>query len=289
MGGAVGAGSRLPPDVDAAGVRQGRGMTVTPAASCARAADRPTSRAPRLALLALASVVAVGLLTARVALTGRLQFGFLLWNLFLAWVPYWLSLAMMAAHRAGRSGTVLLAWGVPWLAFLPNAPYLVTDLVHLRARAGVPLGYDATMLVTFALAGLMLGMVSLRLVHHVAAARAGALWGWVTAVAVLALSAVGIVLGRVYRFNSWDLLLDARGLLQVVARWLRAPLHDPATLAVLGLGAGGLLLAYAATWAVVPGGPGNHGQAGRPTQSLPATDSSTSFTLIRSTSGSPSA
>lgn len=195
------------------------------------------------------SVVAVGLVVARASMTGVLHFRFLLWNLFLAWVPYLLSLAMLRAHRTGRPTAVIAALGVPWLAFLPNAPYLVTDLIHLRQRS-VPLEFDAALLGVFALAGLALGMVSLRHVHHVVAARFGTPWGWVMALSVLALSAVGILLGRVYRFNSWDVVTDPNGLIEVFGWWLLDPFGDPGALAFLVVGAAALLVAYLATWVI---------------------------------------
>ena len=52
---------------------------------------------------------------------------FLVWNLVLAWMPMVFAVAFDLVERR----LWLLPLGLGWLAFLPNAPYLVTDLVHL--------------------------------------------------------------------------------------------------------------------------------------------------------------
>lgn len=198
-------------------------------------------------LLIVLSGFAVALLAGRMLLTGRPLFLFLLWNLFLAWVPYLVAVALAAAHRRGRSNLTLIAWGVPWLAFLPNAPYIVTDLIHLRQR-DVPLAYDAALTGTFAVAGLALGLASLLLVHRVVAERAGPGWGWTTALAVVALNVVGVYIGRVHRFNSWDIIADPLGLVAVMAGWFLDPAIDQHLLLLVVGGTVGLAALYAGVW-----------------------------------------
>ena len=93
-----------------------------------------------------------------------------------------------------------------WLLFLPNAPYIVTDFVHLTARSTVPLWFDGVELSAFAWTGMLLGFVSLYLVHAVARHRFGGTAGWLGVLAVLGLVSAGVYLGRVKRWNSWDLI-----------------------------------------------------------------------------------
>jgi uncharacterized membrane protein len=116
---------------------------------------------------------------------------------------------------------------VLWLLFLPNAPYIVTDFVHLSASSRAPLWFDGVELSAFAWTGMLLGFVSLYLVHAVLRDRYGAPFGWSAVLFVLALSGVGVYLGRVKRWNSWDLLTQPG---QRLAE-LHAHVGDPAGLA----------------------------------------------------------
>jgi uncharacterized membrane protein len=156
-----------------------------------------------------------------------IDFRFLVWNLVLAWIPLLLSLGVYDAYRRGRS----LLWVAPmivlWLLFLPNAPYIVTDFVHLSASSRAPLWFDGVELSAFAWTGMLLGFVSLYLVHAVLRDRYGASFGWSAVLFVLALSGVGVYLGRVKRWNSWDLLTQPG---QRLAE-LHAHVGDPAGLA----------------------------------------------------------
>src|SRR5262245_35577229 len=121
-----------------------------------------------LTILALgaASALCVATVAYRRHHTGDPFYGFLVWNLVLAWVPFALALAAYAAARAGaRIVTTVL--GVLWLLFFPNAPYLLTDFIHLHESAATPLWYDALMLASFAWTGLLLGFGSLYLMQTI--------------------------------------------------------------------------------------------------------------------------
>jgi uncharacterized membrane protein len=179
-----------------------------------------------LALVAL-SVAAVGLLAVRVDRVGRPAFAFLTWNLFLAWIPFVIAVGVAAVHTRGGPRALLWLLGVGWLLFLPNAPYILTDFIHLGRVGGAPLWFDAAMIGSFAFVGLTLGLGSLLVVHHVVEARAGRIAGWAVAVSSLVLSAIGVYLGRFPRFNSWDVLTNPDGLLAVVLQRLADPLGNP--------------------------------------------------------------
>ena len=156
--------------------------------------------------LVLASGLCLGLLVFRDTHNGAYGYRFLAWNLFLAWIPFLLALALYDSARQRRPRVVLVLLGVLWLLFLPNAPYIVTDFVHVGEVPGAPLWYDAGMTAAFAGTGLVLGLGSLLLVQGVVARRFGALSGWLMVLPVLLLCSVGISIGRFQRLNSWDAL-----------------------------------------------------------------------------------
>jgi uncharacterized membrane protein len=144
---------------------------------------------------------------------------FFLWNLFLAWVPVGAALVFYGlAGRQSRSWTLLFVAAIVWFLFFPNAPYIVTDLVHLRERRPVPYWYDIICVMTFAQTGLFLGYLSLYLVQEVIRAWLGRWAGWVAALGMLGLSAFGVYLGRFLRWNSWDALVDPMETLRGAAR-----------------------------------------------------------------------
>ena len=176
--------------------------------------------------LLAASVLSIGTLAVRIHETHDHRYTFLLWNLFLAWVPLIAaSIAFaLARRRVGAAAGVLI---VVWLLFFPNAPYLLTDFIHLNGDGPSPLWYDALMLSSFAWTALMLGFASLYLVHAIVARHGNAALGWGVVVCVLGLGSFGVYLGRFARFNSWDVVRRPRVVLSVIRQEVDSPLHDP--------------------------------------------------------------
>ncbi len=207
-------------------------------------AFRPETAQP-VAALVFASAATVALVLARVAWTGKIVYGFLIWNLFLAWLP--LVLALFAAdefERPGRSKALLLALGVSWLLFFPNAPYILTDITHLRTAFFHQFWVDLTLILLCALTGLVLGFVSLYLMQGMVARAFGrtASWGFIAVVALL--SAFGIYLGRFLRFNTWDVLVRPVELWRGIGQWASDPFSQPAAYAFPMLFALFLVVAY---------------------------------------------
>ena len=195
----------------------------------------------------LASALAVSLLFGRFYREGSTTFSFLLWNLFLAWIPYLSALWAARLHRRNpRRWWYLIIPGVLWLAFFPNAPYIVTDFLHLRQRSPIPLWYDTGMLLAFALAGLFLGVFSLYAMQKLVRYHVGAIVSWLFVMGALALGGLGVYLGRFLRWNSWDLILNPHGVLGDVAVRVSDPLAHPQTLGVTLLFAGLLFVCYLA-------------------------------------------
>lgn len=199
-----------------------------------------------LTLLVASSVVALGVLALRFGLTGSTRFGFLVWNMFLAWMPLFVALLLPRVARSTAVGGVLL--GFAWLMLWPNAPYIVTDVVHLQHPGTMPWWFDAMLVALFATIALVVGLVSLHVVHRVATAHLGAAAGWIIVALSLPLGAIGVYIGRVHRFNSWDVLVDPMGIVRTLlsdpsgAYSLRAMLISISVMSVC------LAAGYAVTW-----------------------------------------
>jgi uncharacterized membrane protein len=141
---------------------------------------------------------------------------------------------------------------VLWLLFLPNAPYIVTDFVHLHERPPAPLWFDIALMVSFACAGLLLCFASLADVQDVVVRRFGAAWGWSTVVLALMLSGLGVYLGRFLRWNSWDTLVRPHELMAQIGARLADPLGHSRALLVTLIYGGGLIVGYVAVRAIAP-------------------------------------
>jgi uncharacterized membrane protein len=170
-----------------------------------------------LASLVVLSVFVLAMIAFRIVYTGTLVHTAIAWNLVLAWVPFVLSLVIYAQARSGMSGSKLVALGGLWLLFLPNAPYIITDLKHLSSSGRVPILYDVLLLSAAAWTGLILGLTSLFLMHAVARRFLGTVNAWLLVVAALAASSFGIYLGRVQRWNSWDVFVRPGALFGQIA------------------------------------------------------------------------
>lgn len=175
--------------------------------------------------LLLSSALAIGLYAGRVMMYETRTFGFLVWNLVLAWLPYIWSLWALSIHRRyPRRWWWLLLPGALWLLFFPNAPYIVTDFLHLYQRLRVPLWYDIGLLISFAWAGCFLAVASLSMMHAIIKDYVGDRWSWLIVIAIIGLSGLGVYVGRFLRWNSWDLVLYPQLVLRDIGHRVIHPL-----------------------------------------------------------------
>ena len=206
----------------------------SPAPPLARALD-----AARAVLLSPFGIIVVSLLTLIVADLRRYAevdpgYGFLRWNLFLAWVPLVLAYAVSWAARRRLARPALPLLALAWIVFLPNAPYLVTDLIHLREGYNFP---NLLVLSLLALAGLLIGVKSVQLVQRAVDNLWGETAGWRAVQIVTVLIALGVYLGRELRWNSWTIVQQPSELVRVL-------LDGPAAAGPgrLALGAAGIVV-----------------------------------------------
>lgn len=160
-------------------------------------------------MLNLACAICIALVAARVVYSENLRHVGLIWNLFLAWIPFILaSIAHAFSWTRGWSYVVIPVVSIPWLFFFPNAPYMLTDLQDLVRAGGVgaPLWYDVIIIVWCSWTGMLLGIVSLYLMQDIVLRTFGRATGWLFVFAISALSSFGMYIGRFVRLNSWDIL-----------------------------------------------------------------------------------
>ncbi len=129
------------------------------------------------------------------------------WNLFLAWVPVPLAAHALHAEQKKRplacASSAVLAW-----LFFPNTIYLITDLQHIHGEGTSALHwYRTTLIGAAAIAGASLSVVLSEAFRERIAQRRGELVSWCAAALLWLTTGIGVWLGRVQRWNSWDALL----------------------------------------------------------------------------------
>lgn len=171
------------------------------------------------------------MMIARIFFVGKAGFGFLIWNLFLAWIPFVVSLFMRYVYRFYKQSLfrtlLMIGLGIIWLFFYPNAPYMITDFMHLNrikfyfAGQGYNMDfivwYDLVMISLFILTGFLLGFVSLYIIQRLVVDRFNKAIGWGVVVCTMFLSSFGIYLGRFIRWNSWDIISNPFALLDSIS------------------------------------------------------------------------
>lgn len=191
--------------------------------------SRPTLS---LVLLTLLSFV---LLMAGVIKTQSLRGVYLLWNLFLAWVPLFFVLvarryqASQQISTKAQQAIIYSCLGL-WLLFFPNSPYIITDLIHLTESQSHLLWFDSVSFFIVALAGLATGLYSLYVAHQILRRHTNKFWAWSIVSMSIVLSGFGLYLGRFVRFNSWDLFTNPIFLFRKSFQELQNPLAIQTTM-----------------------------------------------------------
>jgi uncharacterized membrane protein len=200
-------------------------------------------------LLGAASILSVALFRFRGFWYEEEGFTFLVGNLFLAWIP----LLMAYTAWVVSLGRKWLYFVIPivafvWLVFLPNAPYIITDFIHLADPSTVvPVWFDVMMLMWFSWTGLLLGVVSLYLMQDIVHREFGRWAGWIMVLTVSILSGLGVYIGRFIRWNSWDLIADPVGITSQIISGTQDPsLHSIAFIVIF---AGFFLFVYITLYA----------------------------------------
>nr|WP_321236230.1 DUF1361 domain-containing protein [uncultured Psychroserpens sp.] len=163
-----------------------------------------SSRFKILSILTLSMTLSIILLMIRMKLHESIYLAFLVWNLFLAIIPFAITTVMISKPNRHRL-TLLMSFAV-WLLFLPNAPYIVTDLLHLTRTDQQFLWLDILVILSFAFNGLILFFLSLSDMEKLLKQHFKAKFMRPILLSIFGLTAFGIYLGRFLRYNSWEIL-----------------------------------------------------------------------------------
>lgn len=171
--------------------------------------------------------VSVTLYLAGAVANRSFQFDYMLWNLFLAWLP--LALVGVLLHELPTrrwSSWLPFAVSIIWLFMLPNTFYMISDFVHIQDAPRHNLLYDVVMFCSFIFTAALLGFSSLYMIHTELRKRVSQRDTWITVGVIIFLCSFAIFLGRDLRWNSWDVLLNPAGILFDVSDKLIHPLAN---------------------------------------------------------------
>lgn len=166
------------------------------------------------------------LLCARIFITGDLTYLFLVWNLFLAFIPFAISEWLLTLERFAKRKRKLAIVLFVWLLFIPNSFYILTDLFHLDKFDSAPKWFDLLLIFSFAWNGIVLGIVSIRRTEVILESMNGRRFSLFIIFIVMWLNAFGIYIGRYLRFNSWDIVAQPFSLFKEMFEVLFHPLRN---------------------------------------------------------------
>lgn len=165
-------------------------------------------------VLAISSLTSVALFLIGAANYDTGIFGFLNWNLFLAWLPLLLVIGLKKFLKTNP----WLSWqaiGLTalWLAFLPNTFYIISDLIHVNSLNSSNSLFYAVMIFSFSFNGLILGFISIYLIHRELIKRLPKNYAHLVVAIVILLCSFAIYLGRYLRWSTWDVVVNPAGVI----------------------------------------------------------------------------
>lgn len=179
----------------------------------------------RQIVLLLSTMFCLGMQFFRIIYTGSFFFSMLVWNLFLALLPLLISSLMLKIQP--KKWYFFLLPGLVWLLFLPNAPYILTDFVHLDHSGSIPKWFDLMLIMSFSWMGLLYWLISMFQFNALIRRWEGFASGFLINQSVILLTSVGVYLGRFERYNSWDVFFTPFEILEKVGLMIFHPADYP--------------------------------------------------------------
>lgn len=200
------------------------------------------SKFKALSLVVVALSFSIITLMVRIKLNKSFFYLFLVWNVFLAIIPYAITMYLNTKQNLNR--LKLSFWVLVWLAFLPNAPYIFTDLIHIRVGNNHLLWLDVLVILSFALSGLLLFYLSLLDMQQLVKSQFKKIPIETISLIIIFLCVFGVYLGRFLRYNSWEIISNPQVLISDVFEIMFSPFQNSdAWLFILGFG-GVLVVGY---------------------------------------------
>jgi uncharacterized membrane protein len=155
----------------------------------------------------------------RPLVSGNSAYIYMNWNLFLGLIPL---LFAWLYYQQKSSKVLMVLYFLLWLFFLPNAPYMVTDLIHIDTIGPSHMSwYDGLMLFGYAWVGILVWLHTVSMVYQRLPYRS-----FIPLVSLF--TAFGMYLGRYIRFNTWDIAIYLKDVLNTAGNILIRPLdHEP--------------------------------------------------------------
>lgn len=164
-------------------------------------------------------VLAIILNILRIFLFSSNTFVYMFWNIFLAFIPFFISsLLILYTNKDDLVKPFFIVGFIFWFLFLPNAPYVVTDFIHLGRSHAVPVMYDIFVLFTSASVSLLMGLYSLRQMERIFLLKFSPKITNMIIFIVILFASFGIYLGRFLRFNSWDIFTSHDSLISSIGK-----------------------------------------------------------------------
>ncbi|HPG11611.1 MAG TPA: DUF1361 domain-containing protein [Chitinophagaceae bacterium] len=174
----------------------------------------------------LSSCFSFLLLTGRIMVTGELNYLFLPWNLFLAYIPYWITRQMYNHPDSFKNNVKKYLALASWLLFVPNSFYIITDLFHLTHIDSAPKWFDLLLIFSFAWNGILFGIISLYRVEQLISFKYRKGFAEIFIFMIMWLNAFGVYIGRYLRFNSWDIITNPVSLFGEIINMIIHPLQN---------------------------------------------------------------
>ncbi len=179
-----------------------------------------------VAVLSATMAICIVLLMIRLKIARSYFLIFLVWNLFLAFIPFGITFYLSGKKKISK--LAMIAWFGAWLLFLPNAPYIVTDFIHLtHAKANLWL-LDLILISSYAFGGLLFYWLSLREMEALLRPFFTLRKRKLILGTIPFLAGFGIYLGRFLRWNSWDAIQNPGEIFRDVWEILAYPSENKA-------------------------------------------------------------
>lgn len=156
--------------------------------------------------LTLSILFSLALIAGRIIYTGHFSYLFMVWNLFLGFLPYLITKAISREPRLINSRVKFIIAFLLWLFWMPNSFYIITDLFHLGSTPNMPRWYDLALILSCAWNGVIMGVLSVRQMEKIWHVRVPQVREWWFMAPVMFLNAWGVYIGRFLRFNTWDII-----------------------------------------------------------------------------------